>query len=101
MTVLTESKMKSEAGSIMSCISSLTETTGFISPQSACGGGAEGGGGAGVGLDDEQADASAPASRSAMMTAGGRLKWRSTLILKEESPALVSHNRQPLVTVSG
>ena len=35
ITVLTESKMLSAAGSIMYCISSLTETIGFSSPHSA------------------------------------------------------------------
>ena len=38
VTVETESKMKSDAGSSMSRINSLTDTTGFRSPQSAaCG----------------------------------------------------------------
>src|SRR4051812_3519548 len=55
MSVLTESKMKSDAGSIMYCISSLTDTTGFMSPQraGACGGAAAG---AGAGFWDEHAD---------------------------------------------
>src|SRR5436190_10329601 len=48
-SLLTASKILSEAGSSMSRISSLTETTGLRSPQSA-----DAGGGAGAGFDDEQ-----------------------------------------------
>src|SRR5215475_12851728 len=48
-TVLTASKMLSARGSSMSCISSLTETTGLRSPQT-CDAGGEGGGA----LGDEQ-----------------------------------------------
>src|SRR5215510_18737 len=47
ITVPTESNTKSEAGSIMSRISSFTETTGFKSPQSS-----GGRGGAGAAFDE-------------------------------------------------
>ena len=55
VSIFTASKMKSDAGSSMSRISSLTETTGFMSPHST---GAGGAGGAAAGFEDEQADSS-------------------------------------------
>src|SRR5262249_45691562 len=64
-SILTASKMKSEAGSSMSRISSFTDTTGFRSPQSAGRPGAVGAGAfcarfsVGFGSDDEQADITA------------------------------------------
>src|ERR1700730_18669228 len=69
-TVRTASKMLSATGSIMYRISSLTETMGLMSPQSA---GPRGGDW--VGFDDEHVDVKTPKTNSpAQMTRGLRVK---------------------------
>src|SRR5207237_477103 len=84
-TTLTASKMLSEIGSSMSRISSLTETTGFMSPQSSVVGR-----GPGTGFDDEHACVKT-ATTSNPMHAAKHLPMRSPNISPPEDGRPVRH----------
>src|SRR5262252_6957176 len=89
VSILTASKMLSAIGSIMSRISSLTETIGFMSPQS-CGAAAVEGDGVDP-FDDEHDSASAAAAAAAAHMARRRSQrvvniqapWNQTLDARE------------------